>query len=223
MNPLPSKYKTKEEQLDISGIKIKLVRITNIDELYEELVRKGETHEDVKDERIPYWADLWPSAIALSQYMVNTNAVSKNMQVLEIGCGLGLPGIMAGKFCNRITLTDYIKEPLDFARHNWRLNNDHTAQFEILDWRKPDAAFKADVVLASDVAYEKRSFKHLFNAFKKLLNPGGFILMSEPNRQYAFEFFNSLKEKGFNFSTTSYKINYRDITSAVNIYRITLL
>jgi predicted nicotinamide N-methyase len=221
MNYLPSKYKTKEECLDISGIKIKLVHVVNIDELYEELIRKGDTHEDVQDERIPYWADLWPSAIALSQYIVNTNSIGKNSQVLEIGCGLSLPGIVAGKFSNRIILTDYIKEPLDFAKHNWKLNNDHTAQFDILDWRKPGNTFKADIVLASDVAYEKRSFKYLIGAFRKLVSPRGFILMSEPNRQYAHEFFISLKDKGFDFTSSSCKVNYRNITSKINIYRIT--
>src|SRR2546430_15331547 len=113
MISLPAKYKTQKEHLDISGLNIQLVHVSNIDELYEELVQKGADHEDVKDERIPYWADLWHSAIALGQHIVKTNVIKKNMNVLEIGCGLGLPGIVAGKFSNQITFTDYIKEPLD--------------------------------------------------------------------------------------------------------------
>ncbi|MEP7170764.1 MAG: methyltransferase domain-containing protein, partial [Bacteroidota bacterium] len=165
-------------------------------------------------------ADLWHSAIALGQHIVKTNIIKKNMNILEIGCGLGLPGIVAGKFSNQITFTDYINEPLDFAKHNWNLNNDYPAQYEILDWRKPDTTLATDVILASDVAYEKRSFKYLRHAFKKLLKPGGFILLSEPNREHSREFFISLKEKGFDFSKFSYQIIYRDITTNVNVYQI---
>ena len=215
-----TKYKTQKEHLDILGLTIDLVKVTNLDELYEELVQKGDEHDDVKDERIPYWADLWHSAIALSQHIVKTNVIKKNKSVLEIGCGLGLPGIVAGKYSADITFTDYIKEPLDFAQYNWKLNNDHEARFKILDWRKPDSSFASDVVLASDVAYEKRSFKYLLHAFKKLIKPGGIILMSEPGRQYAKDFFISLKDKGFVFSTFAYTINHNGVTGNVNVYEI---
>ncbi|HKR03884.1 MAG TPA: methyltransferase domain-containing protein [Bacteroidia bacterium] len=223
MNSLSAKYKTQQELVEIGDLTFQLIKVTNIDELYLELINKGGEHEDVKDERIPYWADLWHSAIALSKYIVETNVIKKNMQVLEIGCGLGLPGIVAGKFSNHITFTDYIKEPLEFAEYNWKLNNDHAAQFKILDWRKPDASFASDVVLASDVAYEKRSFKYLLHSFKKLTKPGGLILMSEPNRQFTREFFRTLKDKGFVFSTVEYNIHYNGISTKVNVYEIKAL
>jgi predicted nicotinamide N-methyase len=220
LNTLLSKYKTQKELVEIGNLAIQLVKVINIDELYMELINKGSDHEDVKDERIPYWADLWHSAIALSQYIEKSNIIQKNMDVLEIGCGLGLPGIIAGKFSNHVTFTDYIKEPLELAEYNWKLNNDHAAQFEILDWRKPAPSFAADILLASDVAYEKRSFKYLLHSFKKLTKPGGLILMSEPNRQFTRDFFRTLKEKGFTFSTVEYSIYYNGITTRVNVYEI---
>jgi len=215
-----SKYKTQKETVEIGGLIFQLVKVTNIDELYLELINKGNDHEDVKDERIPYWADLWHSAIALSQYIVKSNIIHKNTNVLEVGCGLGLPGIVAGRFSDHVTFTDYIKEPLEFAEYNWKLNNDHLAQFEILDWRKPDPSFASDIVLASDVAYEKRSFKYLLHSFKKLTKPGGCILMSEPNRQFTREFFRNLKEKDFTFSSDEYTIRYNGINTRVNVYEI---
>jgi predicted nicotinamide N-methyase len=220
MISLSPKYKIIKEHLDVCGLTVHLARVENLDELYMELIQKGEEHDDVKDERIPYWADLWHSAIALSQHLVKSGIIKTKTSVLEIGCGLGLPGIVAGKFSSNVMFTDYIKEPLEFAKYNWLLNNDHEAQFEILDWRKPDAAFAADVLLASDVAYEKRSFKYLLHAFKKLLKPGGVILLSEPNRQFAKEFFSSLKDKGFVFSSTVYSIKYHGIITRVNVYEI---
>lgn len=216
----PSDYKTKKETLSIEGISIELLRITNIDELYEKLVQKGPDHEEVKDERIPYWCDLWPSAIALSRHLVKTKMVNKNTNVLEIGCGLGLPGITAGKLGGNVTLTDYLPEAIEFAKQNWKLNNSEHARFEVLDWRKPDPSMAADLLLASDVAYEKRSFDDLFKAFAVLVKPTGTILMSEPNRAFTKVFFDSLTAHGFSYKLTAYEINLNQIMTKVNVYEI---
>ena len=39
--------------------------------------------------------------------------------MLELGCGLGFSGIVAGKMGAEVTFTDYLQEPLDFAKRNW--------------------------------------------------------------------------------------------------------
>lgn len=116
-------YQTEELALNIAGIPIKILQITNVDDLYEELIAKGETHEDVKDERIPYWAELWPAAIGLSQYLIEFDIIKDIKNVIEIGCGLGLPGIIAGKLGANVIFTDYLEEALHFTQQNWELNS----------------------------------------------------------------------------------------------------
>ena len=96
---------------------IDLTVINNLDALFEALVNKGSDHPDVVDERIPYWADLWASAIGLSHYLVDNQNIVKDKNVFEIGCGLGLPAIVAGKLgAASTTLTDYLQEALDFIK-----------------------------------------------------------------------------------------------------------
>ena len=80
MDSILSKYQIEKEHHDISGLSVQLVRVINLDELYNELIQKGDNHEDVKDERIPYWADLWHSAIALSQHIVKSNVINEKNQ-----------------------------------------------------------------------------------------------------------------------------------------------
>ena len=74
-------YKTEQEKLNVAGLDIILLRIVNVDELFANLVAKGDQHEDVKDERIPYWAELWPSAIGLSEHIINSKIITSNTTV----------------------------------------------------------------------------------------------------------------------------------------------
>jgi predicted nicotinamide N-methyase len=213
-------YKTKKDQLKISGIEVSFLSITNIDALYENLVSKGEDHEDVKDERIPYWADLWPSAIALCEHLHKTNAIIKGVNVHDMGCGLGLPGIFAGMLGANVIFTDYLEEALDFAAQNWKLNCSHAASFVKMDWRKPDTSVKADLLIASDVAYEKRSFDFLPETFRSLVKPGGKSIVSEPNRLYSQGFFESLKFSGFNVENFSYQVMMHNVQHRINVFEI---
>lgn len=213
-------YKTHHEKLNVAGINITLLRIENVDELFNNLVAKGDQHEDVKDERIPYWADLWPSALGLSEHIIKSGIISSNTTVHEMGCGLGLTGIVAGKLGAQVLFTDYLEEALDFAKQNWNLNNPIPATYEKMDWRHPDPSLKADVLLASDVAYERKAFEFLPHAFKALINPGGKIIVSEPNRSYAMEFFDGLISQGFSVKKYMYSVLRNNIHQQVNVFEI---
>ncbi|MEO8087261.1 MAG: 50S ribosomal protein L11 methyltransferase [Bacteroidota bacterium] len=213
-------YQTEKEHLKIAGMEIDLLRIVNVDELYSNLVSKGDDHEDVKDERIPYWADLWPSAIGLSEHLVQSKIITKDSIVHEMGCGLGLPGIVAGKLGAKVSFSDYLDEALDFARQNWNLNNMASADFQKLDWRNPNTGLKADLLLASDVAYERKAFEFLPHAFKTLSKSGGKIIVSEPNRLYAQEFFDSLSFHGFTMKKFIYSVHRNNHQHRVNVFEI---
>lgn len=215
-------YQTQQENLNIAGFGVTLLSITNTDELYANLVSKGESHADVKDERIPYWADLWPSAIALGEHLILSKMISENTTVHEMGCGLGLPGIVAGKLGGEVIFSDYLREALDFAMRNWKLNCSNAASFNEMDWRNPDPHLKADLLLASDVAYERRSFEFLPHAFRTLTNPGGKIIVSEPNRLYAQEFFEALSSQGFAVEKLVYPVSLNQTIHRINVFEIAL-
>lgn len=221
--PLPTPaYTTRDLALDIEGLPIHLSVITNVDDLVEQLLAKGDDHEDVRDERIPYWADLWPSALALGRHLVRSAIIQPGMTVTEIGCGLALPGIVAGRLGAEVTLTDYLPEALDFARRNWDRNIDRSVHAALLDWRQPDPVLAADLLLASDVAYERRAFDFLPQAFRTLCRPGGTILVSEPNRPMAADFFQTLPDQGFTVQTFPYRGTLERLTYRVNVYALRL-
>ena len=167
-------------------------KVTNIDALYAALSQLDSNDDNVMDERIPYWAELWPSAIALAEYVSELDN-SEVSFIHEIGCGMALPSVLCGKLGHKVMMSDYVEAPLQFAEANWHLNNTSQPLTMMLDWRNiPDNIEKCDLLLAADVAYEGRMFPAVINAFQRLTKNGGKIIFTEPNRKFTSEFYKLL-------------------------------
>ena len=216
------KYPCETRDLIVEDVELHFLEIKSSDALFNDLISLGPDHDHVKDERIPYWSELWPSAIALSRHILKSDRIGPASEVLEIGCGLGLPGIVAGKKGAKVTFTDYMEDALEFARENWELNHAslEDAKFQMLDWRNPDSSLAADILLASDVAYEQRAFEPLLHTFEAMLKPGGVILFSEPGRKYMPAFFMMLQAAGYHSEKFSYTVFLRGVNSVIGVYEI---
>ena len=59
-----------------------------------------------RDDYIPYWTDLWPAARMLAK-VIRRHTWTPGTDALEIGCGLGLPGIVALSVGLRVIFSDY--------------------------------------------------------------------------------------------------------------------
>lgn len=211
---------TKKQTFQLADLSTEIYRITNAEDLIEAFFELEETDEKYQDEQLPYWADLWHSAIALGHFLVKENMIQPNMKVTEIGCGLGFSGIVASQLGARVIFTDYIQEAIDFAKKNWELNEAAPAKFELMDWRKPKLEFAADLILAADVAYEKSAFKPLILTFKALCASGKTILLSDPNRKNTRPFMLSLREEGFEVTEYSMEQKLDESTVRVNIFKL---
>ncbi|MEO0580780.1 MAG: methyltransferase domain-containing protein [Bacteroidota bacterium] len=206
-------------EIEILGHTFELAGVEDVDALLDELIAKGPDSEAVKDEQIPYWADLWHAAIGMSHYLMgNTSLEGKTL--LELGCGMGLCGIVAAHQGAQVVMTDYLPEAIDLAAYNWKLNRREEPEVRLLDWRVPDLALAADLVVASDVAYEERAHKPLINAFRTLVNPGGRILLSEPGRPHAASWLRSLSREGFKVDIIEFPVSYKNIDNLVTVYEL---
>jgi len=188
-----------DHTLWIAGESFHVRAVKDSAELLDHLLELDPHHPDLKDERLPYWAELWPSAIALAEFILSSSELGPEHQVLELGCGSGLAGLAAAKRGAQITLTDYQQPALDLALANFKANQVPPPLRKCMDWRNPDQDLKADILLAADVAYEARFFDPLIHTFEALLNPGGTILLSEPHRELAIDFFELLEKSGFTY------------------------
>ncbi len=158
------------------------------------------------DERFPYWAELWPSALELAQW-VGADADMRGKAVLEVGCGLGLAGIAAAKAGANVTMTDYEEEALMFAEVNVTANLSPEERARValrhLDWRTPPSGEQYELVIGSDVVYERRNFAPLLALLRQVLVPGGYALLTEPGRRIGADFFAVAAAEGFTVSLST--------------------
>jgi predicted nicotinamide N-methyase len=171
-----------------------------------------------EDERLPYWAELWPSSVALAHYTMQ-HLDLRHRRVLELGCGLGLVSVVAALQGARVLCTDYEPDALAFARHNARRNASRGVRFRLVDWRQPALRRRYDYILASDVIYEARNFGPLVALLQRFLARGGTAVFSEPGRPHAVPFFALLRQRGFRYQQRSYPVEW-DGQHQIAIYTI---
>jgi predicted nicotinamide N-methyase len=138
-----------------------------------------------QDEYLPYWADLWPAARMLAKSVLAEPwppATPQCLIALEVGCGLGLPGIAALARGLRVIFSDYDATAVRYAADNARLNGFQDFTTLVFDWREPPADLRVDVVLASDLTYEARHVGPLVALVERVLIPGGTCLWTDQDR-----------------------------------------
>lgn len=138
------------------------------------------------DERLPYWADLWPSARALARHLLDN--APPGGRVLELGCGVALPSLVLLARGADVLATDYYADALRFAEINALRNALPPLRTALVDWRAPSTLGVFDLVLAADVLYERRNAEALAAVLPRLLTPAGRVLLADPGRVYLDEF-----------------------------------
>ena len=148
-----------------------------------------------RDERLPYWADVWPSSVALARAVRAMDGNGKTL--LELGCGVGLVAVAALRAGFDVTATDYYDDALGFARLNCAAHSDHALKTMILDWRDlPDAIQAFDVVAGADVLYERAYGPVVARTIATTLAEGGRALIADPGRVGSPAFFDALHNVG---------------------------
>lgn len=139
------------------------------------------------DERLPYWADLWPSATCLARAILDRRVIeidASAMDAIELGSGVALVSLAMRAIGASIVATDYEPDALRFAAWNAEANGLGPLATRVLDWRTPPADLSAPLVIAADVLYEKRNADAIAELLPRIVAPGGRALFADPRRPW---------------------------------------
>jgi predicted nicotinamide N-methyase len=133
---------------------------------------------------VPYWARPWPSGLALAGSLVD-EPVAAGASVLELGCGLGAPSVVAARGRAQVLATDGAGDAVAFAAHALALN-EVVADVAVVDWALHGDALVGlgpfDVLLAADVLYTQANVETALRLWPRLLKPGGVLRLADPQR-----------------------------------------
>jgi predicted nicotinamide N-methyase len=210
---LERRFRTSIADATIGDRTFSILKPANSDDLIRE-------EDFVKDERLPYWADVWPSSIVLAEKLLELDGEGKT--ALELGCGVGLSTLAATAAGFDVLSTDYYEDALDVTRANVFRNLGKAARTRLVDWRHlPANLGRFDLVFASDVLYEKEYAALLPVILDGAIAPGGMALIADPGRVAAPIFVEACAAVGLLIrSTETMPFEAGEIRQRIDIYSI---
>jgi predicted nicotinamide N-methyase len=162
--------------VDLPGGRVYIVRPVDWDQLRDE--------EGAAARPVPYWARLWPSGEVLAAALAAAPP-GPGTRVLELGCGLGLPSIVAARGGADVLATDASTDAVAFAAHCLALN-ELEATVACADWTKDGDQLVErgpfDRVLAADVLYTNANADEAMRLMPRLVEPNGEVWLADPDR-----------------------------------------
>jgi predicted nicotinamide N-methyase len=158
----------------------------------------------------PYWAHLWSGARVLAEAVPRTLG-----RALELGCGLGLPGLAAACRGARVTFVDRERAPLAFVRASARANRLGAVDVVAADFTAGAVRGAFELVLAAEVLYDRARFPAIAGAIAAALAPGGLALVADGARIDTRDFYPALEVLGLDVETTSHCVQADGVTETI--------
>ena len=157
-----------------------------------EAVRKWHEQELVQNPaaRFPFWAKLWPSSIAMTEYIMENSSLIAGKTVLEVAGGLGLPSLVAASYAREVFFTDLEPAAVLLFSKLMAFNQVTNVEAFPFDWNSP-LDIDANVLLLSDVNYDDNAFDPLLDLIYMFLNKRSVVVLTTPmrlvGRKFIFE------------------------------------
>jgi predicted nicotinamide N-methyase len=152
---------------------------------------------------VPYWSVLWRSGVALGRELEGQPLAGR--RVVELGCGLAVPSLVAARAGAAVLATDAEPEALELVARNAELNGVEV-ETAVVDWTSTAATEELaargpfDTVLAADVLYERPTVARMLALLPRLA-PVAWI--ADPARPTTAVFLEQARERGWAIDSVS--------------------
>ncbi len=183
-------YETEPIDLTIGSQQLTLLRVKDLERWVDcEALLRDETEEP------PYWAHLWTGSLTLARY-IEEQVECRDLNVLDLGCGLGLTGIVASRKGGKVTFADKEHEALAFATVNAQLNGCSLFETRLLDFTRDVLEQQFSLILGAEILYDRPTFPALVAFLIRHLSPSGRALLTDARRTNTDDFYRQLDHAG---------------------------
>jgi predicted nicotinamide N-methyase len=213
-NRIKKKYSLTFDRLKVGEKQIRLLKIADL----EEFLEGKDPFSDVS--AFPFWIRLWDAAIILA-YVLGSQPDPGGRRLLELGAGLGAPGLAAAGAGFEVTLSDYEDIILDFQRVSGAASGLRNIEFEHIDWLNPPPLEPYDVIAGAEILFRDEFFTPLLDIFRNYLKKDGMVYLAHDAKRQSLSKFLKLAQKDFEISLKKQIIrrNGKNVTIILNRLR----
>jgi SAM-dependent methyltransferase len=241
------RYRVLTETVRVGPLTFPFTRIEDPNRVLDEVAAEETRLEKEKGRRVhedhlhlPYWAELWDSAMGMGQFLVKGSGLrvqgsGKNpakplplnpepstlnpLSVLDLGCGMGLSGTVAATLGHSVLFADLEAPALLFARLN-SVEHAQRVRARRLDWRKDRLGERFDLILGADILYERKQWDHLEPFWRAHLKETGCVLLGEPGRKTGEMFVEWIAARGWRLDEFAEPVETR--SRPIRLFRLSL-
>lgn len=187
----------------VHDLAIPFTQIADPDHVLDQVAEEADRLERLSGRRtagdqlhLPYWAELWDSALGIGQLLVTRRADLSGRSAMDLGCGMGLAGTVAARIGMRVLFVDLEPPALLFAQLN-SLADAARVRTRRLNWQTDRLGERFELILGADILYERKQWDFLEPFWRTHLDPGGTVLLGEPGRQTGEMFIDWIGRRGW--------------------------
>ncbi len=192
-NRIKKKYSLTFDRLRVGKHTVRLLKIADL----EQFLDGKDPLADVSE--FPFWIRLWDSAMILA-YVLGSQQNTKGKRLLELGAGLGAPGIAAAAAGFDVILSDYEDIIMDFQRVSAAASNCNEIECVHLDWLDPPELAPFDVLAGAEILFRDEFFQPLLKIFKTYLAPDGMVYLAHDAKRQSLPKFLKLAQNDFDIA-----------------------
>lgn len=213
-------FETTEEYVPVGEQSLHFTRVKDPDAVLDAICKQESDRqrgiEPRRELRMPYWAAVWESAVALAGYLAERNRDEPlaGRRTLDLGCGMGMAGAAMALLGAQVTLADIETACLLFARLN-TLPWSERCRVVRCDWQKDDLGERYEAIVGADVLYEVDQWPFIDAFLHRHLSEGGVALIGEPGRPKAEHWADWMRPRAWRIDAS-----LRSAGRAINVYEL---
>ncbi len=193
-----SRYELTTRHYEFAGRRFSVLQLEDFERAVDRLIDQlsAEGRNDIVPEDCPYFGQVWSAARYLSRMVAGMDLQGRH--VLELGCGLALPSLVAAAGGATCLALDIHPDVAWFVGRNARDNGVAEAvDFRREDWRRADVLQSFDLIMGSDILYENEHPADVVRFLNRHLSPGGTAIIVDPCRWHHLDFGKLIRDAGF--------------------------